>query len=123
MKTNAILTFLILAAAASQVSAYADSYLVIDNKGSSLCLSVDGLDTPKCGNESVQLDGTADHTVYIMPQSEINIDSTNTEKFTYFFTTPLTLLAGGAGFLIVMMMFTISLFYVLTNMRKRKMGG
>jgi hypothetical protein len=118
----ALAVFLMLA---SWASAYADSYVTVNdlNGASTLCLSLDNLDHPACGNQTLKVDATSDHTVYIMPNSQISESSSNTDKFTYFFMTPIALFAGGAAFLIFMILFTGAIFYVLTGTKKRRYGG
>jgi hypothetical protein len=116
MKT-ALLKLLTLAMLSCCVSAYADSYLSIDAKGAGLCLSVDALDNPKCQNNSLTLDGTSDHTVYILPESQIAANASMSDKAEYFMFTPINLLVGGFGFLLACAFFAYAIFTIVTNMR------
>jgi hypothetical protein len=90
MKKELLIIFLITLNA----SAYQDALLMIDNKDIGLCLSYDSLNNTKCQNQVLNIEGTKDGTVYIMPETEINSNSNVSAKFEYALFTPFNFLAS-----------------------------
>jgi len=99
----------------NSVSALQDINLTINSKNSGLCLSIDSFDNPYCDNTTLIIEGTNDHIIYIIPESEISYNSTITEKFRYIVFTPLTLLS------VVLLLFIMIIFVIgLLRMFVRK---
>jgi hypothetical protein len=90
MKKELLIIFLLMI----NVSAYQDALLTIDNKDIGLCLSYDSLNNTKCQNQVLNIEGTKDGTVYIVPETEINSNSNVTSKFEYALFTPFNFIAS-----------------------------
>lgn len=100
---------------ASLASASNDAHLVIDSKDSGLCLGLDSPDTQYCQNETVIIDGTADHILYILPQSELSQDSNSTTIAHYAFFEPITMVAGGFGYVFLLLALFAGMIYALST--------
>jgi hypothetical protein len=110
---NLFILFLI----SSFASAASDSYITVKNMGMGLCLAADGLEPQVCDNETLAVDGTADHTLYIMPQSEIRYNSTMGDKASYIFLTPSNMAIGGVGFLLFFILFAYLIISLVSGVR------
>jgi hypothetical protein len=60
------------------------SFLTIDSKNTGICVALDGLDSPACDGDVLEVDGTSDHMAYLVPQSGIDSNTTDADKFKYF---------------------------------------
>jgi hypothetical protein len=109
---NAI-KILFLAYLVSMVSASNDARVLIDTKDGGLCLAVDRPDVQYCQNETVLIDGTSDHMLYIVPQSSIKNPSNASEIGVYAMTAPLSFIVSSFGFFIVLVFIFIGLIVVL----------
>lgn len=106
-----ILIFLLLI---GSVSAIQDINLYVDNKKSGLCLSIDDFDNPICNNQTLIIEGTNDHIIYIIPESEITYNSTLSAKLRYILLTPLTLLSM-VLFIFILVVFVLGIIYSFTK--------
>lgn len=100
----------------SFVDGLQDSYITIDSKGSGLCLSIDGLGKTYCDNETMAVDGTNDHIMYIQPETKISETSNLTAKMEYIIFTPISVIISGFFMWIVFMfIIMIALAVMLTK--------
>ena len=106
MRNKIIIGVIALIMLTSFVNAAQDSYITIDSKGSGLCLSVDGLGKSYCNNETMAVDGTNDHLLYIQPETKINEGSNITAKMNYIIFTPISVIISGF-FMWIIFMFVI----------------
>lgn len=113
MKKDRVFLIILLS---SLVNASMDSYVTVDSKGSGLCLSVDGIEGIMCNNQTLKVDGTNDHLLYIQPETMINEHSNITEKMNYIIFTPISVIITGF-FMWIVFMFII--FIVLAVMLTR----
>jgi len=109
MKKAILLLILILTI--NNVQALATSNLSIDGIGLEICIS-QNLTYQICNStETLILDGTTDHILYLMPKIEIENDATNIQLFTWgMFNTMNLILSIGvvlialmSGFIIIML--------------------
>ena len=117
MKKLLILTIIIVSSIMMllhNVTAIQDINLYVDNKKSDLCLSIDDFDNPVCNNQTMIIEGTNDHIIYIIPESEITYNSTLSAKLRYILLTPLTLLSM-VLFIFILIIFVIGIIYSFTK--------
>jgi hypothetical protein len=112
-------TILILILLAPGVLALQDAAVTVDSHAVGLCISADTPDAPVCANGTMLLDGTRDHIVYIIPETNIVSNSTMRDKLLYMFQSPLTLITGGVGMFIVFVIFVLAIYELLV----RQAGG
>jgi len=101
-----VVIIVVLLFAFNFVDAAQDSYITVDSKGSGLCLSIDGLGKGYCQNETMAIDGTNDHIMYILPETKINELSNMTEKMNYIIFSPISVIISGF-FMWIIFMFVI----------------
>jgi len=88
------------------VNASQDAFLYVDSKNTALCFAYDDYTNPVCNGSSVQVEGTKDGMLYILPQAEITQNDNMTTQFTYIINKPLNWLVGVSmiiGFFVMLM--------------------
>lgn len=93
---------------AGAAMAYQDVYININDRAFGMCLSVDTMDNPVCANNTLSLEGTSDHILYILPETNIQVNDSLTTKFTYVLFTPLNVIIGGLGLMVFAFLFAIA---------------
>lgn len=107
------------------VLAYQDSFINLNGQGSGLCISIDNKVNSVCDNETITIEGTADHTIYILPETVLNSNSNMTAHMQYALLTPLNLLfvLGFFGFVAGLMVLSTLLLMSFLGMFKNYFGG
>ena len=74
-----ILVLYVLVCEVYSASALQDANITLSDMNSGLCISVDMLSNVRCDNETLQIEGTQDHVLYILPgeYDEANINATS----------------------------------------------
>lgn len=99
----ALLLALISLVFAPSSSALNDAYVTIDSKGVGLCLAADTPDNVVCNStEYLVLDGTRDHQLFLLPETDLKGNETALELINYSILTPVNLFLGIGGFLLVL---------------------
>jgi hypothetical protein len=90
------LFLLFLALLTSPAAALYDSNISVDGKGVQLCISADGFDRKTCAlNQSLALDGTRDHILYVIPYSELAQNETLIGTMNYYVRAGFSMVAVG----------------------------
>ncbi len=99
------------------VSASQDANIFLNTQNTGLCLSIDNPNTPICDNKTaIVVDGTNDHVIYILPETELKLKSNITAKMEYIIFTPLNaILSGMFMWLIFMIVFFLALIIMVTK--------
>jgi hypothetical protein len=107
------------------VSAYQDSYITLSGQGSGLCIGLDNKTNSVCDNQVITVEGTADHTLYILPETVINSGSNMTAHMSYALLTPLNLIFvfGFFGLVAGLMVLSTVLLMSFLGMFKNYFGG
>ena len=115
MKTINALLFLIMLS--SSVNAVADSNITLDSHGIDMCLCLDGLSNCvqryEINNDSLQVEGTDDHTLYLTYCTEVNSTSSFREKLEYIALTPFDMFLGGTGLIVLALIMAVGVAYVI----------
>ena len=98
--------------------AYQDVLINVNDRSFGLCLSANGIDNPVCANNTLFLDGREDATVYILPETEINSNTSTGDKFRYALLTPVNLMVGTVGMFMFVIGLSASLMYLFVRLNK-----
>ena len=109
-------TIFIILILISTVSALQDATLTLDSK--EVCLAADSIDNKVCKGDLI-IDGTRDHTLYILPYTEISQNSTLMEKMSYSIVKPFIFFIG-MGYIALFIISMLTCAYVLQQIILRK---
>jgi hypothetical protein len=97
------------------VNALQDSYITIKSNDINLCLSdYSNLQDYKCNGDVLQIEGTQDHVLYILPYTDLPKNNSNyNSTINYYMSKPIIWLGLTTTGLIIPLMFFISLVCVI----------
>jgi len=107
-----LLIFLFLAL---NVSALQEINITIESPNADLCITSGLFNESFCNGETLILNGTKDSEIIIIPETYVTENSNITAKFEYAVFTPINIIIGGLGFLIVVLLMTIAVSYAFAQ--------
>lgn len=112
MRRSSVLVWVLLAAGC--VGAAGDSYLTIDNQGSGVCYGLDSTSNIFCQNETMRVNGSMDHVIYVLPYGEYRSSLNVTEKAEALLIDPWYWLLGILGFLVFVIVFVVAAYWAMS---------
>jgi len=76
----------------SYANAFQDAYLTVDSLDTGICMSIDNPSDQKCDNETLTIEGTQDHILYILPGRITESNSTWSARTDRYIIEPLEIL-------------------------------
>jgi hypothetical protein len=105
------------------VSASSDSRILIDSQGAGLCYALDSPQNVFCGNQTMTVDGSQDHILYMVPESSYNPRQNTTSMLEGLTITPLSLVLPIGLTVLFIMIFMIVILWLVSILIAGLGGG
>jgi hypothetical protein len=113
IQNRGLCVFFLILCATSAAYASNEAYVTVDSKDAGLCLGLDTPDVQTCQNQTLLIDGTSDHVLYILPQSEISNPGNSTQVAQYAFFQPVGIVISAFGYVMFLIMLFAGVIYIM----------